>query len=128
MFLKQRLSRTHNLTFLCAGDEFWPGHVGCVLLGRLRLALRLPLLPGRVPARGQREVCGRGGRGRRDPQGRGHRGQGLQVQLQLGGAGPGRGHQPPALPASQHLVLVAVSGTGPVILPSRSYSRNKLNE
>ena len=100
----------HILTLFSAGDELWPGHVGRVLLGRLRLALRLPVLPGRIPARGERQVCGHGGHRGRGPQGREHRGGGLQVQLQLRGAGPGRGDQHPALSARQLLVLVAVPG------------------
>ena len=98
------------MTLFTAGDELRSRHVGRVLLGRLRLALSLPVLAGWVPARGQRQVCGRGGHRGRGPQGREHRGGGLQVQLQLRGEGPGRGDQYPALSARQHLVLVAVPG------------------
>ena len=110
LFLNALLYRIHILTLSSAGDELWPRHVGRILLGRLRLALSLPVLAGWVPARGQRQVCGRGGHRGRGPQGREHRGGGLQVQLQLRGAGPGRGEQHPALSSRKHLVLVAVPG------------------
>ena len=97
------------------GDELRPRHAGGVLHGGLRPALGLTLLPRWVQTGGQHQVPGGRGPGGRHAQRPDHRGRRLQVQLQLGGARPGRGDQPQTLPARQHLLLLAVPGTSYII-------------